>query len=124
MYKVKPEGAEGRFRVLHRDLLLPCHFLEQQLANTGNKRNSGNRKKRPVKTSHVTDEAMNEARESDTDEDSYSDINFEEYRSAQRPKPVAVPDVEINGDIPNEGPDLMNVNDRGEEELRRRSSPQ
>ena len=117
MYKVKSEGAEGRVRVLHRNLLLPCHFLEQQSANTGNKRNSRNRKKRSVKTSHVTDEAMNEARESDTDEDGYSDINFEEYRSAQRPEPVVVPDVEINGDIPNEGPDLVNVNDQGGEEL-------
>ena len=117
VYKVKSEGAEGRERVLHRNLLLPCHFLEQQSANTGNKRNSRNRKKRPVKTSHVTDEAMNEARESDTDEDGYSDINFEEYRSAQRPEPVVVPDVEINGDIPNEGPDLVNVNDQGGEEL-------
>jgi hypothetical protein len=58
---------------------------------------------------------MNEARESDTDEDGYSDINFEEYRSAQRPEPVVVPDVEINENIPNEGPDLVNVNDQGGE---------
>ena len=50
VYKVKSEGAEGRVRVLHRNLLLPCHFLEQQSENTGNKRNSRNRKKRPVKT--------------------------------------------------------------------------
>jgi hypothetical protein len=50
-------------------------------------------------------------------EDGHSEINFEEYRSAQRPEPVVVRDVEINGDIPNEGPDLVNVNDQGGEEL-------
>ncbi|CAB4043608.1 Hypothetical predicted protein, partial [Paramuricea clavata] len=60
--------------------------------------------------------------------DSYSEINFEEYKSVQRPQqhePVVVPDKEINENIANDidGPDLMNVNDQGEEELNGEGRP-
>ena len=43
---------------------------------------------------------------------------------SEGPEPVVVPDVEINGDIPNEGPDLVNVNDQVKEELNGEVLPQ
>lgn len=46
-YKVKPESAGGRTRVLHRNLLLPCDALELDVPNLG----SG---KRPQKTATET----------------------------------------------------------------------
>lgn len=122
VYKVKPEGGGGRVRVLHRNLLLPCHFLEQQPANTENKRNSRNPRKRPVKSPQVIDKAMNEVRESDSDESSFSDVIFEEYRSdqgrAHREHEVAS-NEETNRESLNEDPELINVIDQGEEELNR-----
>lgn len=116
VYKVKPEGTEGRVRVLHRNLLLPCHFLEHPLANREKKKNIRNRRKRDVKTSHVNDNATNDARESETDEDDYPDVTFEEYRPVQRPEQrqpaVELTEEIINGEIPNEeDPDATNVID-------------
>ncbi len=99
VYKVKPEGTEGgRVRVLHRNLLLPCHFLEKTSTNIENTRNTRNERKRRVKT----DEATAELQDSDTDED-YPDIVVEQY--------------EIEGEIgetPDEDPWLMNAIDEEE----------
>ena len=49
VYKVKLEGTGGRVCVLHRNLLLPCHFLEHPPTNTEKKRNIRNQRKRDVK---------------------------------------------------------------------------
>ena len=69
VYKVRPTGSNGRDRVVHRNLLFPCHFSEQQATNTETKRNNRNRSKPPAKTPHGADNAKNEGHESD--EDSY-----------------------------------------------------
>lgn len=50
---VKPEGKEGKVRVLHRNLLLPSHFLEKPSTNTENKSNNRNRKKRCGRTPRI-----------------------------------------------------------------------
>ena len=76
VYKVKPEGTEGRVCVLHRNLLLPCHFLEQPSTTTSNSRNQ---KKRRDKKTHIMHKAMKELRELDTDKD-HPEIVVEEYR--------------------------------------------
>ena len=104
VYKVKPEGTEGRACVLHRNLLLPCHFLEQPLTD------SRSRKKQRDKTPHVTDEATKELRESDTDED-YPEIVVEEYRQAQpeQHEPVIVSNEENDEETLNDDPDLMDT---------------
>lgn len=75
------------------------------------------RRKRDVKTSHVNDNAINNTRESETDEDNYPDVILEEYRPEQR-QPVIEPNEEINeGEIPNEEDcDAMNVIDPAEAE--------
>ena len=117
VYKVRPEGSNGRERVVHRNLLFPCHFLEQQATNTKSK-NNRNRRKPPAKTSHVAENAKNEVHESEADEDSYSDIIVEEYGSVQRPEqfePIEVTDEEINREPPREDLELANVNDQDEE---------
>ncbi len=99
VYKVKPEGTEGgRVRVLHRNLLLPCHFLEKTSTNIENTRNTRNERKRRVKT----DEATAELQDSDTDED-YPDIVVEQYEIEE----------EI-GETPDEDPWLMNAIDEEE----------
>ncbi len=95
VYKVKPEGTEGgRVRVLHRNLLLPCHFLEKTSTNIENTRNTRNQRK--------TDEATAALQESDTDED-YPDIAVEQYEI----------DEEIRETL-DEDPGLMNAIDEGE----------
>ena len=117
MYKVKPEGTEGKVRVLHRNLLLPCHFLEKPSANAENTSNNRNWKKRCGKTHHVTDGTANELRESDTDEDQ-QEIAVEEYRPVEPApqEPVTVPDEDNDGETPNDDPDLMDAMDEDEAE--------
>ena len=117
VYKVKPEGTEGKVRVLHRNLLLPCHFLEKPPTNAENTSNNRNRKKRCGKTLHATDETTNELRESDTDEDC-PEIAIEECRPVEPEpqEPVTAPDEDNDGEIPDDDPELTNVIDEDEAE--------
>ena len=62
VYKVKPQRTKGKVRVLHRNLLLPCHFLEKPSINAENTSNNRSRKKRCGKS--VSEETTNELRES------------------------------------------------------------
>ena len=46
VYKVTPEGRKGKSRILHRNLLLPCDFLQSDLSKPAPQRTQG--KTRPV----------------------------------------------------------------------------
>ena len=46
VYEVTPEGRKGKSRILHRNLLLPCDFLQRDLSKPAPQRTQG--KRRPV----------------------------------------------------------------------------
>ena len=117
MYKVKPESTEGKVRVLHRNLLLLCHFLEKPPTNAENTSNNRNRRKRYGKPLHATDETKNELREPDTNED-YPEIPIKECRPVEPEpqEPVTAPDEDNDGETPDDDPELTNVIDEDEAE--------
>ena len=105
VYKVKPEGTDGKVRVVRRNLLLPCHFLEKPPTNTKDASNNRNRTRRPVRTPHIRETTENESRGSDTDED-YPEIVIEECQPVQ-PTQHDIATVQDDEEISNKDPDPM-----------------
>ena len=48
VYVVTPEGREGKSRILHRNLLLPCDFLQSDLPKPAPQRTQGKRRSFPA----------------------------------------------------------------------------
>ena len=53
VYEVTPEGRKGKSRILHRNLLLPCDFLQSDLSKPAPQRTQG--KRRPVPATQGSD---------------------------------------------------------------------
>ena len=53
VYEVTPEGRRGKSRMLHRNLLLPCDFLQSDLSKPAPQRTQG--KRRPVPATQGSD---------------------------------------------------------------------
>lgn len=62
VYEVQREDQEGRARVLHRNLLLPCDFIQE--ANQANQRQQ--RPRRHPKTKQIPQQRISESDESDS----------------------------------------------------------
>lgn len=60
VYEVKPESDKGRIRVLHRNLLLPCDFLQAQTEDVHTK---------PKKTKRISDRKKQREQECSSDEE-------------------------------------------------------
>ena len=48
VYEVTPEGRKGRSRILHRNLLLPCDFLQSDLSTPVSQRSQERRRSVPA----------------------------------------------------------------------------
>ena len=48
VYEVTPEGRKGRSRILHRNLLLPCDFLQSNLSKPVSQRSQERRRSVPA----------------------------------------------------------------------------
>ena len=70
IYEVKPEKGDGRTRVLHRTLLLPCDYLEEEeTLSAGTVRYNYKSKERQGKLNHGQLGSLKNESEYDSDED-------------------------------------------------------
>lgn len=72
VYDVRPEGAQGRIRTLHRNILLPCDFIAPAVdAQVQNRQRRRQRRVGRPQGIQPLEETPNDANESDSEEEFY-----------------------------------------------------